>query len=175
MWSKIRSEVRALIARDLQDRIDVHCTHYRHATDHYGEAWITIDGVKVDGGGYFRWHRYAPTKDMLVRQAPALFESYGEYRKANSDDPDVLLMQHSGAFETYHVVGSLKTYLSTPFDECFGASNPIVRAFSLVDRRLGKRRFQSVELHPLEYPLVVHFYELRRALFFPGSTDDLKS
>jgi hypothetical protein len=155
---------------ELRDRIDVHCTHYRHATDHYGEAWVTIDGTKVDGGGYFQWHKHRPPYEMLERQAPALFDDYAEYVKPNSEDADVHLMQHKGAFETYHVVGSLKAYLSTPFDECFGASNPIVRAFCLADRRLGRRRFQSIQLSEQEYPLVIRFYELRRELFFPRTS-----
>jgi hypothetical protein len=165
MWSKIRSELKELLVPELRDRVDVHCTHYRHATDNYGEAWITVDKQKVDGGGYFHWHGISPTRDMLIRQAPALFDSHPEYAKANSEDPDVWLMQHKGAFETYHIIGSLKVYLSTPYSECYGATNPIVRAFSLVDRRLGRRRFEAIVLDRQEYPLVARFYDLRRELF----------
>jgi hypothetical protein len=165
MWSKVRSQIRDLVVSELRGRIDVHCTRYRDAHDEEGEAWITVDKQKVDGGGYYHWHMARPPNDMMDRQAPALFSRHAEYLKAKSEDADVRRMQRIGVHDTFHVTGSLRTYLSTSIEDALNATNPIIRAFSMVDRRLGKRRFLDIEISEDDYPLVVRFHSLRLELF----------
>lgn len=56
MWSKLRKKFKGFITPDLRERIDVHLTCYHDAHDDYGEAWITLDGKKIFGGGYYHWY-----------------------------------------------------------------------------------------------------------------------
>lgn len=56
MWSKLRQRIKGIITQELRDRIDIHCTCYHDAHDENGEVWITLDGNKVFGGGYYHWY-----------------------------------------------------------------------------------------------------------------------
>ena len=71
----------------------------------------------------------------------------------------------SGVQETSHITRNIGNYLNTPFEESLASNNPIYRAFALIDRRLGKRRFDGIQLAEYEHPLVIIFYELRKQCF----------
>lgn len=53
MWSKLRKKIKEFFAPELRERIDVHLTYYHDAHDDDGEVWITLDGKKIFGGGYY--------------------------------------------------------------------------------------------------------------------------
>lgn len=53
-WSKIRTRIKALVCDELRDRIDMHVTGYPAAHDGAGEAWFTVDGIKVFGAGDYK-------------------------------------------------------------------------------------------------------------------------
>jgi hypothetical protein len=46
--------------------------------------------------------------------------------------------------------------------EALKSSDPLVKAFSLVDRRVGERTLEKLEISDAEHTLVKAFYELRR-------------
>jgi hypothetical protein len=71
----------------------------------------------------------------------------------------------SGVHETSHITLNLMNYLNTHFEEILSSNNPIYRAFGIIDRRLGRRRFNLVLLQEDEHPLVQKFYELRKEIF----------
>jgi hypothetical protein len=45
--------------------------------------------------------------------------------------------------------------------ESLQSTNPVMRAFAMIDRRTGKRTLARMTLRPDEHPLVRAFYELR--------------
>ena len=48
-----------------------------------------------------------------------------------------------------------------PIREALESQDPLVRAFAIVDRRLGKRTIAKLELVDSEHSLVKVFYKLR--------------
>lgn len=64
MWSQLKGKIKDLITPELKERIDIYCTCYHDAHDDYGEVWITFDGNKVFGGGYYHWYM-APLPNEL--------------------------------------------------------------------------------------------------------------
>lgn len=56
---------------------------------------------------------------------------------------------------------ALGSISSLSINEMLVSGNAIVRALSLLDSRLGKRRLSALQIHDDEHPLVRQFYDLR--------------
>ena len=54
-------------------------------------------------------------------------------------------------------------YLDLPIREALRSSDPLVRAFAIVDRRVGRRILEKLEISDSEHTLVKAFYALRVA------------
>jgi hypothetical protein len=160
-WSKLRKKFKEFITPELKERIDVHMTCYHEAHDDYGEAWITLDGKKIFGGGYY--HLYVtpiPTdslNDFSIQHA--FHEDFYNVQIKSKKVEEI--MKH-GVHETSHITNNIWNYINTPYEEALSSNNPIYKAFSLIDRRLGKRRFDKIQLNEFEHPLVIIFYYLRK-------------
>ena len=163
-WSKLRSNIRSFIYPQLKDRIDIHCTRYHDAHDDYGEVWITVDKIKIQGGGYYHW--YKALSDMV--SPDKLNISHGFHKDFYSpqiETKEVEEIMNKGIHSTNHIIWSLENYLNTPLEESLVSNNPIFKAFALVDRRLGQRRFDKIKLVEDENELVKIFYKLRKDSF----------
>jgi hypothetical protein len=64
---------------------------------------------------------------------------------------------------------ALRTYPDLPIDEALNHSDPIIRAFAIVDRRLGRRRIADISTDSRKHPLVDLFYHLRTESGSPQS------
>ena len=58
---------------------------------------------------------------------------------------------------------AMRAYLDLPIDEALKSDNPFIKALAIVDRRVGKRTIEKLEIDNSEHSLVKAFYELRRA------------
>lgn len=162
-WSKLRVLIRDFITPELRKRIDIHVTRYHEAHDGYGEAWVTLDGEKIFGGGYYHWYMNPLPEDISLH---SLQHGYHEdFYRPNIQSDDVKRIMNTGLHETSHITRNLQNYLNTPFSEILTSNNPIYKAFGIIDKRLGKRRFKDIEINEIEHPLVKQFYELRKELF----------
>lgn len=165
MWSQRRVQLKRLITEELRNnRIDIHVTRYREAHDGHGEIWITLDGKKIFGGGDYHWYR-APIPHELLHSFEIQHGFHEDFYRVNIESKQVEQIMRNGIHETSHILINLDNYIHTPFAESLASNNPIYRAFSLVDRRLGRRRFEKITLSGDEHPLVKIFYELRRECF----------
>jgi hypothetical protein len=59
---------------------------------------------------------------------------------------------------------AMRIYLDMPIEAALTSADPLIRAFSIVDRRLGKRTREKLEIPASEHTLVKAFYQLRRGL-----------
>ena len=162
-WSKLKKAIFALIAPNCAKRIDMYATSYRGSHDEVGEIWITVDKQKVLTAGYFYWYKHSSKYIDGLAEFPYLKDE-SEFILPTCDNKLVQKMQNEGIHSDSHVLGSLKNYLRTRFEDSLKATNPIFRAFSLIDRRLGKRRFNEIKIGDDEHKLVKAFYQLRRSI-----------
>ncbi|MNC61703.1 hypothetical protein D3C75_1116640 [compost metagenome] len=96
----------------------------------------------------------------------SLHHGYHEdFYKTNIKSENVERIMNLGLHETSHIIRNLRNYINTPFEEIVNSNNPIYKAFGLIDRRLGKRRFRKIEITENEHPLVKIFFELRKDIF----------
>ncbi|WP_156158032.1 SF0329 family protein [Gordoniibacillus kamchatkensis] len=164
MWSKLRVKLKSFITEELRNRIDIHLTRYHDAHDGYGEIWITLDEKKIFGGGYYHWYM-TPVPDELLNSFQLKHGFHKDFYKVNIESKNVEEIMRYGVHETSHILINLDNYINTSFSESLTSNNPIYKAFSLIDRRLGRRRFEGITLSDDEHPLVKIFYKLRQDCF----------
>ena len=153
MWSQLKKSIKEFITPQLQKRIDIDCTCYHDAHDDVGEVWITLDGNKIFGGGYYHWY-VTPLPDKLIKELAIKHGFHKDFTNAQVHSTEVEEIMKLGVQETAHITNALGNYLNTPFEESLSSKNPIFKAFAFIDRRLGKRRFEQIKLAENEHPLV---------------------
>ena len=145
-WSKLKSRVKGLICLELRDRIDFHLTSYRESHDGADKVWITVDGERVFSCKHYprEW-----------AEAEAYYGGLrGEQVKAFLKAREIHGPDDFG--------NAMRAYLDMPIGEALKSSDPLVKAFALVDRRVGKRTLAGLEISNTEHTLVKAFYDLRR-------------
>lgn len=164
-WSKIKKDVVRLICPQVRKRIDFHVTAYREAHDDRGEAWITIDGKKVFGCGYYK-HVWGDAEEW-GRRVHEHFRTFEEMLKAPKWEKDALRKEVEQALlkreihDTAAFVLALKAYPSIPIRNALQSRNPFIRALALIDRRVGERTLESIRIKPSDHSLVKLFYAVR--------------
>jgi hypothetical protein len=160
-WSKLRKQIKDNIVTELRDRIDVHTTRYRDSHDEVSEAWITVDKKKVCTAGYYRWMNEAPSEFDGTEDGWIATGTHADFTSAISSNPLVLRLQQLEIHHNSHLTGSLFNYLNTSVEASLISTNPFYKAFAIVDRRIGKRRVNLLEVADDEHSLVRLFYALR--------------
>jgi hypothetical protein len=161
-WSKLKTRIKALICPESQNRIDFHVTRYREATDFGTEAWITVDGIKVFGGGHY--HRFVPECQEWHRRvsgANSLPYFRPELKAIGQEIAEALNKQE--IHDTEQIVGAMRKYLDLSIEEALQSDNPFIKALAVIDRRTGKRTIEKLQLQETDHSLVRRFYELRVA------------
>jgi len=150
---------------ELRKRIDFHLTRFRQAHDQVGRAWVTIDGEEVLDCSFGRWFQaYTETKAALLKTGEK--KDGMAWRKISTQAiSDVKAKQ---VFSEKDFVSSLTRYLEYPVKESLASDDPLIRAFALVDRRVGKRSLEKVKINESEHPLVQIFYRLRLKSYSPA-------
>ncbi len=164
IWSKLRKKIKEFITPELRDRIDIHSTRYHDAHDNYGEVWITLDGKKVLGGGYYHWYM-TPIPQELLTNKYIKSGYHKDFYSPRIESDEVKKIMELGIHETTHITEVLENYINTPFKDSLESNNPIYKAFALIDKRLGRRRFMNIDISSEKHSLVRLFYELRRDCF----------
>jgi hypothetical protein len=170
-WSKTKKQLKALICPELQDRVDFYVTRFREAHDQKGRAWITLDGEQVFDCGYYKWHLAVwKEKKRLIEESATkpVGKEYLHFHQTACETVESNLILEERNFKD-----ALTAYIDTPIKSALVSSNLLIRAFSFIDRRLGKRTFERISLADNEHPLVQTFYELRAGVF--GMNTVLKS
>lgn len=146
-WSKLKARVKDFICPELQDRIDFHLTSYRKSHDGADKVWITIDGQRV-----FSCKHYPYESAEAEAYHGGL---HGEQVKQLLREKEIHTPKDFG--------DAMRAYLDMPIGEALESSDPLVKAFALVDRRSGKRTLGKLTISDTEHMLVKAFYTLRLA------------
>jgi len=146
-WSKLKSRVKGFICPELRDRIDFHLTSYRESHDGADKVWITIDGQRVFSCKHYLYER---------AEAKAYYGgSSGEQVKSLLREKEIHGPKDFG--------NAMRAYLDMPIREALKSTDPLIKAFAFVDRRVGKKRLEMLEISDSEHTLVKVFYALRLA------------
>ena len=69
--------------------------------------------------------------------------------------------QGPGQHGQWSLHDALAAYLEFALPAALGSADPVHRGLALIDRRLGRRRFEALRFSAGEHPLVVRLYQLR--------------
>ena len=145
-WSKLKSRIKDLICPELKDRIDFHVTSYRRSHDGDDKVWITLDGNRIFSCKHYQREREAAERHFqgFDKESTKVF-----LRQIAVHGPD-------------DFGDAMRVYLDLPIREALESSDPLIKAFAIVDRRVGRKTIAKFEISACEHPLVLRFYELRR-------------
>jgi len=144
-WSKVKSRVKSLITPELQDRIDFHLTSYRGSHDGADKVWITIDGKRIFSCKHYQ-HEWA---------------SFAAYRSGLRGDEVKSVLREVQIHSPEDFGTAMRLYLTMPVTVALSSPDPLIQAFAIVDRRIGKRSLAKLDLSNCKHALVKAFYELR--------------
>lgn len=148
IWTKTKKLIEGLLADKLQKRVQFHVTRYGPGvSDIQNRAWVTFDGREILTCSTIGWIR----------------ENYnltGELRWGTDEQTEKEL-EKKGYFTKQTFMAALAEYLEMPVDKAIQSSNVIIRSIAMFDRRLGKRRLQSMQFSEDENALVKSFYKIR--------------
>ncbi|MBI5959822.1 MAG: hypothetical protein HY866_13865 [Chloroflexi bacterium] len=155
-WSKLKKTAEELLAASLQGRVQYHYTRYGPGeSEIMTRAWITLDQEEILTASTAIWIREFFKLPLDMRQA-----RLEDADNLISSKAHVNLLQQN-ILSTYQFVHSLELYLGLPIDAAMASPNPIIRAFSMLDRRLGKRRLKQIKLTQTEHECSKKCYEIR--------------
>jgi len=139
-WSKLKKIIEDNFAGSVSGRVNIFVTRYTSGSYFMVRGWITIDKAEV-----------------------ANFSTPDNYNKFEWDTPDINNRipdeersegnaVEKGEFSRADFLDACREFISMNIDEALKSDNPVIRAFAMLDRRLGKRRLKLIDrenLHPL--------------------------
>jgi len=154
-WSQLRKAIEERITRPLRGRVELHSTRYRRSADQEGRVWITVDGQEV-----FSMATVIHLVPLWERAA-AIATAEPDLSPEAANGRAVAEFAAQGRFTQLTFYSALDEYLNLSIERALGSSNMLIRALALIDRRLGRRRFEALRLAPGEHALVRLSYSLR--------------
>ncbi len=128
-WSILKKRFRERMAPSVVKRVDFHTTKYRGHMHDDGRAWITWNGEEITNMAYL-WD--------------------GFWSGLESDEESIYGQGRLG--------DAMFRYLNNSIDDILSHDNGLIRALGMLDRRVGKRRLQNMDVSnrpPLERLLYV--------------------
>ena len=171
-FSKLKKTIEGFICTSLRGRIELHAAVYRHSHDARSRVWLSFDGQEIFSAAdlTFSFQLYEREEELKeqykLKPIPynmdweAMFNSPERQALiAASDQAEAELVQ-AGVWGSWHLYTALLNYLNLSIEEALTSKDPIIRAFALFDRRVGKRRI--LKMKNFEHPLEYKFFAIRR-------------
>ena len=140
-WSGIRNKLENdYLCSVLRGHIQYFATSYWESHDQTGRAAIRLDGVEVLRSNYYAyeqnyWNRY----QALRRKGVGEDDPKAPFRMAHEGTLNDGCFDNSFFYEAFH------EFDNQSIGKSLVSENPLVRIFTLLDRRLGKRRLLALE------------------------------
>lgn len=144
-----------MMCGSLKGRVRYFATRYRECFDHEGRMAILLDGKEVFWSSWFKWNE--------------------EYHNAHeegcpdelSDDPAVLdywddVAHARGGMDQFCFYNAFHVFQNQSIEKSLEDQDSIVRLFAILDKRVGKRRLDSLKEKVADQPEWLQpFYRLR--------------
>jgi hypothetical protein len=148
-WSKLKTRWRELLAPAVARRVDAHMAGYRRAYEQRGRAWLTVDGKIVASFCEFAFENAWRKAGWRDNPGGSPWTSSAEYE-----------IRAAGFNNKLDLLHAMSTCIGSSVHKSIESSDPVVRALTMLDRRLGKRRLAKIDV-TAEPELVVRMYRLR--------------
>ena len=152
-WSKRKKKVESFFSESVKGRVELRSTHYRRAHDEEGRGYITFDKQEIWSMCTLSFYsiEYERIAEIVNREGVAPYEAQV---KAHEE------LTAEGKYNQYTFYGSLDEYCSNSIESSLSSDNLLIRCLSMLDSRVGKRRFKADDLLQ-ESEKVIQFYKIR--------------
>jgi len=156
IWSKLKRSVEGLMASSVKEHLQLYYTHYGPGDSyHMVRAWITWDGEQIDMFSNIQWWN-------TVRSLAAEISGDGEPREHYEYfDQAKDILEQRGHYSCEHFLEALEQYVLLSIDDALRSPDVLIRAWSMFDKRLGKRRLHAMRFEQLERRFEQRWYQLR--------------
>lgn len=148
-WSKLKTVAESHLAESLRNKIFYHMTRYG-ARDSYtmARAWIVYEKKEIVSFSEVLWmgkNQELASKIFAELQMDESIElqndphPWWDARRQASE-----LLASEGIFSTEHFIHALYEFVNLSIAESVNNSDPLIRAFAVVDKRIGKRRLNTL-------------------------------
>lgn len=158
-WSGMRKYLeQEMLAKSLQGRIRYGCTTYV-GMDGCKIFEVCIDGVQVKRFSWETVNTYFIDNGYTNNSAPnSILEYWAEFWSLLAKYP----LHQRTEYTDEEFCEALETYRNQEIQDSIYSSNPLVRMFAVLDRRIGKRTLSKIKDTMEEQPeWLRQFYELR--------------
>ncbi len=178
IWSKQKKILKSRLCDSLKGRVDFHTMKYRKiAHGLLGRAVVTLDKQEILSLVSLtyeekHWKIYYPLYKDYMKEKKSRDEEQEKCIKAKikkefeaslkASEVATKILNEQGYFSERQFYHAVNMCLNMSIEDAIKSENILVRALSMFDRRLGKRRlikmYDSIEN---EHDLVKKFYEIR--------------
>lgn len=150
-WSKLKQIIESRFCDKLIGRININYTNYRAIHEPESRFWITLDGEELYSNSKVKW---------LFNHYKIILEHSNDNEQMTYEEAEKIL-EKQGQYYIDYIEDSLCEYINLSISDALNSESFLIRALAMIDRRLGKRRLQSIEIKENEHILVHKLYAIR--------------
>ncbi len=150
-WSKLKQIIESRFCDKLSGRVNINYTNYRAIHEPESRFWITLDGEEIYSNSKVKW---------LYNHYKIILENRSDNESMSYDDAEKIL-EEQGQYYIGYIEDSLCEYINLSISDALNSESFLIRALAMIDKRLGKRRLQSIEIKENEHKLVHKLYAIR--------------
>jgi len=145
------------ICDSLKGRIQYFATRYRESHDQQGRVAIRLDRKEIFKSCFCDWQakrdEVVSSKAISKEQANSHLDYWD---KMHSET------KNHGGFDQYGFYEAFHEYHNQSIEKSLASSDPVVRLFAIMDKRVGKRRLEKLLLETEQQPEWLQvFFKLR--------------
>lgn len=157
-WSAMRKILEQdNICDSLKGRIQYFATRYRRSPDEEGRVAVRLDGKEILKSCFYDWNikrDEAWNEINIIKGRKTSYSESGELMELGA--------LNKGGFDQYCFYNAFHIYFNSSIDSSLISSDPVVRLFAIMDKRVGKRRLHQLLSNIESQPEWLQiFYRLR--------------
>jgi len=161
IWSKLKKTVESLLADSVREHLQVHLTRYGSGNTYFmTRAWVTWDGEEIGTFSAIKyWNEQKRIASLLSEESGS--DSGKRFAYLEHMEHARTLLEQDGLYPTERFLTALEMYISLSIEDALCSSDILIRAWSMFDRRLGKRRLRAMDAENMDRAFEQRWYRLR--------------
>ncbi|MGD6940611.1 SF0329 family protein [Cytobacillus gottheilii] len=156
-WTKLKKLLENRLCESLKGRLEIRTTAYRKAHDQPSRMWITLDKKEIYCAADQVFEMNVEEQYQLLKEEQQLepipydsdwttmFQSKERAALLDAYEEAEQIVIKKNVIAEYSMYHSLLEYIQLSIDEALQSQDPVIKAFAMLDRRLGKRRLEKLK------------------------------
>lgn len=184
-WSKLKIQLESFLNPSVIDRVSYNKAGYRYGSDKKKQVYLLVDKKEIFNSKEKSFDIIWYENEQAVKEDDSLYVKITEKdllltrkkmgnkipeerlkivaKKNKTDDITKAIFKAQTELYKTDFQSAASKFLSLPIEACLESNDILLNIFALMDRRVGKKRIQSLSDVMLnKHPVVRYFYKLRR-------------